>query len=146
MSTLGLGHDVVHVPSFAEQLADAASGFESATFTAGERASVAVSGPRRTESLAVRFAAKEALIKAWGSARFGLPPALATVDLREVEVVVDGWGRPSLRLHGRVEREVAALGNGAVVRAQVSLSHDGPVASAVVALVADDARDLRISP
>ncbi len=146
MNVLGLGHDVVDVPSFAEQLADEASGFEAATFTAGERAAVAPSGPRRVESLAVRFAAKEALIKAWSGARFGHPPAVAAVDLRDIEVVVDGWGRPSLVLHGPVDREVQRLAAGASVRAQVSLSHDGPVASAVVLLVLDDARDLRISP
>jgi len=48
-------------------------------------------------------------------------------------------------LHGVVGREVQRLADEAPVHAQVSLSHDGPVASAVVILVADDARDLRIS-
>ena len=86
----------------------------------------AASRPDPTRALAARYAAKEALIKAWSATRFGLPPALATVDLREIEVVCDAWHRPALRLHGAMRDAVGAL------RATVSLSHDGPTAIAVV--------------
>ena len=117
-----IGVDLVDVPAFADQLADAASGFVDGTFTRLEQ-QVAQRDPRR---LAARFAAKEAFIKAWSGSRRGRPPLLAAVDLREIEVVDDGYGRPGLRLHGAVASAV-----GPVV-AHLSLSHDGPSAIAVV--------------
>jgi holo-[acyl-carrier protein] synthase len=147
---LGLGLDVVDVEAFAAQLADPASGFVEATFRPGERrrgaapgpsgtagrAAGAAGAPRWAQHLAGRFAAKEALVKAWSVARRGQPPALAQVDLRDVEVVDDGFGRPGLRLHGPVRAAVAGLAPGATVTAHVSISHDGPTAAAVVILEA----------
>ena len=123
--TIGIGVDLVDVPAFSDQLADTASGFVDGTFTAGEQRA-AKGEPHR---LAARFAAKEAFVKAWSGSRRGQPPALASVDLREIEVVDDGYGRPALALHGEVERAV-----GPDVRAHVSLSHDGPAAIAFVIL------------
>ncbi len=134
MTVLGIGLDVVHLPSFAEQLADAASAFATATFTPSELASVVAAGPRRTASLAGRFAAKEAFVKAWSTARRGHPPALAALDLREVEVVLDGWGRPALLLHGAVAGALTDLAEDATLDLHLSLSHDGPTAVAVVVL------------
>lgn len=139
MTVVGLGHDVVDVASFAVQLADAASGFEAATFTELERAGVARLGPRRDESLAVRFAAKEAFVKAWSVARFGRPPAAGSVDLREIEVVADGWGRPAIELHGAVALAFRGLVPDGDPTVHVSLSHDGPIASAVVIIDRNDA-------
>jgi holo-[acyl-carrier protein] synthase len=127
VSVLGVGIDIVHVPAFAEQLEDAASGFVDGTFTAAERRAAGADPAR----LAVRFAAKEAFVKAWSAARAGSPPALARVDLREIEVGDDGYGRPRLRLHGAVAAELERIGAPA---AHVSLSHDGPSACAVVVL------------
>ena len=118
-----LGVDLVDVPGFAEQLADAASGFVDGHVHA--RSSSARRRATRSR-LAARFAAKEAFIKAWSGSRRGQPPLLAAVDLREIEVVDDGYGRPGLRLHGAVASAV-----GPVV-AHLSLSHDGPSAIAVV--------------
>ncbi len=134
MSVLGVGVDVVDVVGFRAQLADPASGFVAATFTGGERRDAERPAGDRAERLAARFAAKEALVKAWSGARFGRPPVAAAVDLRQVEVVLDGWGRPGLRLHGDVAAGVAALARG--VDARLSLSHDGGVATAVVVLSA----------
>lgn len=51
---------------------------------------------------------------------------LGAVRLREIEIVRDEAGAPSLRLHGRAE----IRGEGA--RLHVSLSHDGGVAVALV--------------
>lgn len=127
---LGIGVDVVHLPAFRDQLADRASHFVDRTFTAEERAT-AEAGRDPARHLGTRFAAKEAFIKAWSGARFGEPPALPGADLSEVEVVKDAWGRPALRLHGAVARAVAELGP---TRARLSLSHDGPMAIAMVTL------------
>ena len=136
MTTLAVGLDIVTTTTFEHQLADAASGFVDATFTAREQRAAQPEGTIRTQRLAARFAAKEAFVKAWSGARTGREPQLACVDLREIEVVDDGHGRPSLRLHGAV---AAALGElsvelGATLRAHLSLSHDPPTAAAVVML------------
>ena len=59
---------------------------------------------REAESLAARWAAKEAVIKAWSSTRYGHPEVIdpSPVDLREIEVRTDAWGRPAIRLHGAI--------------------------------------------
>lgn len=76
---------------------------------------------RTPESLAARFAAKEAVAKAMGS-----PGGMSWHD---AEVVVDDTGRPSLIISGTVARKAAELG---IRNWHVSLSHDGGMASAVV--------------
>jgi phosphopantetheine--protein transferase-like protein len=140
VTTLAVGLDLVTTTSFAEQLADPASAFVAATFTPREQRDARGSDTLRVQRLAARFAAKEAFVKAWSGARAGRPPALAAVDLREIEVVDDGHGRPALRLHGAVAdalRELASeLGLPAPLRAHISLSHDPPTAAAVVVLSA----------
>lgn len=140
MSVLGTGIDVVDVAAFRAQLADPASGFVSATFTAGERRDAERPAGDPAARLSARFAAKEAFVKAWSGARVGRPPSAAAVDAREIEVVLDPWGRPSLRLHGAVRHALLELGrDGAPPVAHVSLSHDGGVATAVVVLAAGGA-------
>lgn len=138
MTTLAVGLDIVTTTTFEHQLADAASGFVDATFTAREQRATHGGGEIRTQRLAARFAAKEAFVKAWSGARAGREPALAAVDLREIEVVDDGHGRPSLQLHGAVAAAVdalaAELGGHGELRAHLSLSHDPPTAAAVVVL------------
>jgi len=138
MTTLAVGLDVVTTTTFAEQLADAASGFVDATFTHGEQRAARGARELRCQRLAARFAAKEAFVKAWSGARAGRAPALAAVDLREIEIVDDGHGRPALRLHGAVaaalELLTAELGLTTAPRAHLSLSHDPPTAAAVVVL------------
>jgi holo-[acyl-carrier protein] synthase len=101
--------DVVDVVGFAEQVADEASGFVEATFRPAELRTVSPDPERRAWHLAGLFAAKEAFVKAWSASRRGRPPQLASVDLREIEVVDDGFGRPALRLHGAVREAVAGL-------------------------------------
>ncbi len=140
MTTLAIGLDIVTTTTFADQLADRASAFVDATFTAGEQRAARAPEAIRVQRLAARYAAKEAFLKAWSGARAGRAPALATVDLREIEVVDDGHGRPALRLHGAVaasvERLAAELEVAAPLRTHLSLSHDPPVAAAVVLLSA----------
>jgi len=75
----------------------------------------------RVESLAARFAAKEAVAKALGA-----PGGLRWQD---AEVVTDDTGRPRLRLHGGVAEEAEAQG---ISTWHLSLSHDGGIASAMV--------------
>jgi holo-[acyl-carrier protein] synthase len=75
------------------------------------------------ESLAARFAAKEALAKALGA-----PEGLAW---RDAEVVVEPNGRPRLQLSGSLAAAAEAAG---VERVHLSLSHDGGFASGFVVL------------
>ena len=79
----------------------------------------------RPESLAARFAAKEAVIKALGSRE----PAL-----REIEVVRPAWSRPQIQLWGRAA-EIAR--QQAVRQLSLSLSHTHEHAIAMVVLVRD---------
>lgn len=125
-----MGIDLVDVVGFADQLSDGASGFVEATFTAAEQAAAGwPAGDLAPRRLAARFAAKEAFVKAWAGGNHGRAPALDQVDLREVEVRQDGFGRPVLELHGAVRGAVADAG---IERWHVSLTHDGPMAGAVV--------------
>jgi len=75
------------------------------------------------ESLAARFAAKEALAKALGAPR-GL-------SWQDAEVVTDDDGRPRFELRGAVSEAATTLG---VARVHLSLSHDGGTALAFVVL------------
>lgn len=87
--------------------------------------------------LAARWAAKEAVVKAWSAALYGQPPPIPPDLLvwSEIETVCDAWGRPAVRLSGEVARKVAAtVGEGATWH--VSLSHDGEAAVAFVVLEA----------
>ena len=102
---VSVGVDLVDVPGFAEQLADAASGFVDATFTAARAA--------RREG---RRAPARRALRRQGGVREGVvglalraAAAARRVDLREIEVVDDGYGRPALRLHGAVEDAVGPL-------------------------------------
>ena len=77
--------------------------------------------PRRPESLAARFAAKEALAKALG--------APAGLSWHDAEVVADAQGRPALVLRGTVAARAELLG---VARVHLSLSHDAGLSLAYV--------------
>ncbi|WP_165872915.1 holo-ACP synthase [Nocardioides jejuensis] len=124
----GVGVDLVHVPSFAEQLAQPGSRFAD-VFTPGERRDVAARGGH-ARHFAARWAAREALVKAWSQLVYGEPPLLGDEALRQIEVACDAWGRPRLLLGGDV---AAYLGE---CRADLSLSHDGEYAVAYVVLSA----------
>jgi holo-[acyl-carrier protein] synthase len=76
----------------------------------------------RPASLAARFAAKEAALKALGQRE---------IAYHEIEVVRVADGRPRLRLHGRAAARARDLG---VVDLALSLAHSRTYAVAVVVL------------
>jgi holo-[acyl-carrier protein] synthase len=94
-------------------------------FTEAERLTSS-GNPRAPESLAARFAAKEAVAKALGA-----PTGLHWHDC---EIVTDPDGRPWLTVSGTVA--AVALERGAM-RWHLSLSHDGGIASAMVVAEGD---------
>jgi holo-[acyl-carrier protein] synthase len=79
------------------------------------------SRPRPAEHMAARFAAKEAVLKAFG---IGLADGIAWTD---VEVVNDPRGRPTVELHGVAARLADDDGLRAI---EVSLSHTAHLAIA----------------
>jgi holo-[acyl-carrier protein] synthase len=116
---IGVGIDVAGIDRFEESL-ERTPGLMDRLFLDAEL--WLPSGQRRgVASLAVRFAAKEALAKALGA-----PAGLRWTD---TEVLTADSGQPSLVVRGTVAARAAELG---VKRWHVSLSHDAGVASAVV--------------
>lgn len=116
---VGVGIDVVPVARFAEAMARTPS-MAARLFTVAELVTAA-GEPRAAESLAARFAAKEALAKSLGAG--------GGMHWTDAEVLTDEVGRPSLVVYGTVAERAALLG---VTRWHVSLSHDGGIASATV--------------
>ncbi len=116
---IGVGIDVVPVARFDSASVRTKQLIER-LFTPAERFN-AHGVARTAESLAARFAAKEAVAKAMGS-----PGGMSWQD---AEVMVEDNGRPRLIVQGTVARKAEELG----IRSwHVSLSHDGGIASAVV--------------
>lgn len=76
-------------------------------------------------SASVRFAAKEALVKAIGSEIF--------VNLKDVEIVSSESGRPWIKVHGELQRFFAEKG---INRCHLSLSHEKEFGVACVVLEA----------
>ena len=122
----GVGVDLVHVPTFAEQLDVPGSRF-AGMFTPGERSDIAERGGA-ARHWAVRWAAKEAVVKAWSASLFGQPAVMGDEVFALIETVTDAWGRPRVRLHGEVARHLAGYS------VEISLSHDGDHAIAYVVL------------
>jgi len=72
-------------------------------------------------SLAVRFAAKEAVIKTLGKTTAG-------AKLKDIEILADDKGKPQVNLHGEAQNQAKALG---LENIAVSLSHSKEYAIAV---------------
>lgn len=124
---VAVGVDVVLVERFREALARTPT-LAQRLFTAMER-HTPTGNPRLPESLAARFAAKEAVAKALGA-----PTGL---NWHDCEVVSDANGRPWLTVAGTVAAAAAERG---ITRWHLSLSHDGGIASAMVLAEGDDPR------
>jgi len=116
----GLGTDLVEIARFRLALSRRAH-LSDRLFTEGEQA-YAYGQHDPVHSLAARFGAKEAAMKALGA-------GLGAFKFREVEVVRDDSGAPALTLHGAAAARASARG----VRAwQLSLTHTDVTAMAVV--------------
>jgi len=83
----------------------------------------------RASELAVRFAAKEAVMKALGTGAHG-------VSWREIEILPNHRGKPLVYLHGRARARAEKIG---LERVDISLSHSRDFA---VAFVVGESRDL----
>ena len=117
---IGIGNDIVDIARFREALART-PGLRDRVFTDAER-SYAESRNDPTERYAVRFAAKEAVMKALGV-------GLGEITLRNIEVQRAESGAPSIVLHGDAAALAAQRG---VNRWLVTLTHSDTVAQAIV--------------
>jgi holo-[acyl-carrier protein] synthase len=125
VTVVGVGTDLVDVERFRTAMTRTASLAER-LFSEDERA-YASDQYDPAKSLAARFAAKEATMKA-------LCAGLGDVDFHDIEVVRQQGGAPVLAVRGRAERLADARG---VTEWLVSLSHTESVAMAVVIALAD---------
>ncbi len=110
---VGVGVDVVDLARF-ERAVERTPALVTRLFADNERG-LAV------RSLAARFAAKEALLKAFGES--------TGVNWHDMEIVNDSHGRPSFLLTAGA---AAAAHRRGITRVHLSMTHDGPVAMAFV--------------
>ncbi len=124
MAIVGTGVDLAQIPRFRRFVDDGKNALLERLFTVAER-EYAFSHKDPASHFAVRFAAKEAFLKALGTGlRFGL-------SWQQIEVVRDELGRPSLALCGRAMEIMVEKG---AVRTHLSYSHDGDYGVASVIL------------
>ncbi len=122
---VGVGVDAVSVARF-RRLLERRPGFAGRCFTEVEQTD-AGSSTDRAQSLAARFAAKEAVMKALGTGLGGF--ALTDVEVRRTEGTDATRHAPYLVLHGSAASLAEAQGAG---RFHVSLTHTDDVAIAFV--------------
>jgi len=116
---IGVGVDVVDVERFKWMMRKSTSMIDR-TFSSGEARDTKGTS-RSAESLAARFAAKEAVVKALGDR--------GTLRPNDVEVLTHESGRPSILLSGELLAISDELG---ITNWHVSLAHDGDQAIAYV--------------
>ena len=123
MHIIAHGVDVVDIPRIRAMLEEHGERFVERCFTDGERAYAESGSRRRPERYAVRFACKEAVMKALGTGwRSG-------ISWRDIEVRRAPSGQPHLALEGECRR----LARDMRIRTWVvSLSHGGSSAVASV--------------
>lgn len=117
---IGIGVDLVDIPRFERSLQRTPRLLER-LFSPAERT-------RRPRSLAARYAAKEALIKALGGSD--------GVHWTEIEIASEASGRPLFSLSGSTAAVVAARG---ITALHLSMSHDAGLATAYVVAEGDAA-------
>ena len=120
------GIDAIEPARVAALIARWGERFLGRVFTPAERAATR----ERPQSLAARFAAKEAVAKALGT-------GVGAVAWREIEVLTNARGKPVLLLHGAAAARASALG---LRHWSVSLTHLAGVALALVVATGDEGR------
>jgi holo-[acyl-carrier protein] synthase len=121
---VGSGIDMVEIQRIQHSADRFGQRFLRRVYTAQEQA-YCLRKRNAAESLAARFAAKEAGAKALGT---GISRGVSWL---EIEVAREPGGRPTLRFHGRAAEFAARLG---VDRAALSITHTATLAMASVVL------------
>ena len=115
---LATGVDIIEIARVQEVITRHGQHYLERVFTAAERELCG----RKIDSLAVRFAAKEAVSKALGS-------GIGQVTFQDVEILQNDAGAPILHLHGKAATKAMSLG---LKTWSISLSHDQTQAIAMV--------------
>jgi len=113
-----IGIDIVEIARLEKAIARWGEGFLRRVYTDPELRLYR----KKLSSLAARFAAKEAIIKALGKPTRG-------VSLREIEILSDTSGKPLVRLYGKAQNQADGLG---LDKFAISLSHSREYAVALV--------------
>jgi holo-[acyl-carrier protein] synthase len=121
---VGSGIDLVEIERIHASVERFGQRFLDRIFTPAEQA-YCLRKRKSAESLAARFAAKEAAAKALGT---GISRG---INWLEIEVFREPSGRPTLQFHGRAAEIAAGLG---VAHVSVSLTHGADLAMATVIL------------
>jgi holo-[acyl-carrier protein] synthase len=112
-----IGIDIIEIARLKEAIAQRGQDFLQRIYTDAELKLYRWQIP----SLAARFAAKEAVIKALGKPTAG-------ARLKDIEIVSDAKGKPLVNLYGEAQNQAKALG---LTEIAVSLSHSREYAVAV---------------
>ena len=129
---VGVGVDAVDVERF-NTLLERRPNIAVRMFTPAEQA-VAADAANRTQMLAARFAAKEALMKSLGVGMWAFP--LWDVEVRRTAGTGSTRNAPFFVLHGQAVEVATARGAGAF---HLSMTHTDDLALAFVVAVAGDA-------
>jgi holo-[acyl-carrier protein] synthase len=121
---VGSGIDLVEIPRIQQSMERFGSRFLNRVYTPAEQA-YCLRKRNAAESLAARFAAKEAGAKALGT---GISHGVSWL---EIEVVREPSGRPTIQFHGRAAELAKAM---QVAHAALSLTHTATLSMASVVL------------
>jgi len=124
---VGTGIDLVEIERIRRSVERFGERFLDRIYTAAEKA-YCLRKRNSAESLAARFAAKEAAAKALGT---GINHGVTWL---EIEVVREPGGRPTIAFHGRAREFADRLG---AKSAALSLTHTASLAAASVVLEGD---------
>jgi len=119
---IGLGTDVLEIDRMGLAMKRRGERFQQRVFTEAEVAHCR-RRKNQAESFAVRFAVKEATLKAMGRGLF------QGVALKDIGVVHDQRGKPDIKLTGGGRKRFEEMGGKSI---SVSMTHSGLVAFAVV--------------
>jgi holo-[acyl-carrier protein] synthase len=125
LSILGLGTDIVTVARIADLVGRHGDRFLNRCFWPDEIQLAQSHGPDGDASLAGRWAAKEAFLKALGR-------SVSHIPYRDVEVVESSDGTLMLQLHGKALELLNSVGG---EKCLLSLSHEGEFALATVLIL-----------
>jgi holo-[acyl-carrier protein] synthase len=121
---IGSGIDLVEIGRIQQSVDRYGKRFLDRVYTAGEQA-YCLRKRKSAESLAARFAAKEAGAKALGT---GISHGVSWL---EFEVLREPGGRPTLQFHGRAAQIAGRMG---VAHVALSITHTAGLAMASVVL------------
>ena len=119
---VGIGTDIARIARFEQNTEKLAK----RCLSADELAEVEKRNEKLVPAMAKHFAAKEAVVKAFGS---GFREGISFAD---IEILHNEFGKPFVRLNNQAADTLARLAGGSNINIFVSISDDGAYAQAFV--------------